>query len=124
MDTGLGAHLGELGHVSQVAREAEHTSHIRFGADGLLMHALNSVTYSRDVMLPALAQGLQKSGRTRREFTLRGTVFPVLGATDEAFELARVRLCVSALRFASSAPRMNSGPSCASALMGWWIDCS
>jgi probable F420-dependent oxidoreductase len=58
-------------------------------ADGLLMHSLNSVTYIRKVVLPALEQGLQNSGRTRSAFTLRGTVFPILGETEEEFELAR-----------------------------------
>jgi alkanesulfonate monooxygenase SsuD/methylene tetrahydromethanopterin reductase-like flavin-dependent oxidoreductase (luciferase family) len=58
-------------------------------ADGLLMHSLNSVTYIRDVVLPAIDQGLQKSGRSRRDFTLRGTVFPVLAETEEELELAR-----------------------------------
>jgi probable F420-dependent oxidoreductase len=58
-------------------------------ADGLLMHSLNSVTYIRDVVLPAIDRGLQKSGRSRRDFTLRGTVFPVLAETEEELELAR-----------------------------------
>lgn len=58
-------------------------------ADGLLMHSLNSATYIRQVVLPALAQGLQKSGRSRRDFTLRGTVFPILGENEAEFELAR-----------------------------------
>jgi probable F420-dependent oxidoreductase len=58
-------------------------------ADGLLMHSLNSVTYVRQVVLPALEQGLQKSGRPRSAFTLRGTVFPILGETEEEFALAR-----------------------------------
>jgi probable F420-dependent oxidoreductase len=58
-------------------------------ADGLLMHSLNSVTYIREVVLPAVAQGLQKSGRPRSAFTLRGTVFPVLGDTEAELELAR-----------------------------------
>jgi probable F420-dependent oxidoreductase len=58
-------------------------------ADGLLMHSLNSATYIREVVLPALAQGLQKGGRTRSAFTLRGTVFPILGETDAELELAR-----------------------------------
>jgi probable F420-dependent oxidoreductase len=58
-------------------------------ADGLLMHSLNSVTYIRKVVLPALEQGLRNSGRTRSAFTLRGTVFPILGETEEEFELAR-----------------------------------
>ena len=58
-------------------------------ADGLLMHSLNSVTYIRNVVLPAIDQGLQKSGRSRRDFTLRGTVFPVLAETEEELELAR-----------------------------------
>jgi probable F420-dependent oxidoreductase len=58
-------------------------------ADGLLMHSLNSVTYIRNVVLPALTEGLQKSGRDRRTFTLRGTVFPILGETEAEIELAR-----------------------------------
>jgi probable F420-dependent oxidoreductase len=58
-------------------------------ADGLLMHSLNSVTYIRSVVLPALEQGLQKSGRSRSAFTLRGTAFAILGETEEELELAR-----------------------------------
>jgi probable F420-dependent oxidoreductase len=58
-------------------------------ADGLLMHSLNSVTYIRDVVLPALEAGLRRSGRQRQDFTLRGTVFPILGETDEELDLAR-----------------------------------
>lgn len=58
-------------------------------ADGLLMHSLNSVTYIRQVVLPALEEGLQKSSRERRAFTLRGTVFPILGDTEEELALAR-----------------------------------
>lgn len=58
-------------------------------ADGLLMHSLNSATYISQVVLPALEQGLLKSGRSRQDFTLRGTVFPVLGETEEEFDLAR-----------------------------------
>ena len=58
-------------------------------ADGLLMHSLNSATYIRNVVLPALEQGLQRSGRERSAFTLRGTVFPILGETEEELDLAR-----------------------------------
>jgi len=58
-------------------------------ADGLLMHSLNSVTYIRNVVLPAVQQGLQHSGRPRSAFTLRGTVFPVLGETESELALAR-----------------------------------
>ena len=58
-------------------------------ADGLLMHSLNSVTYIREVVLPGLERGLQKRGRSRRDFTLRGTVFPVVAETEDELELAR-----------------------------------
>jgi probable F420-dependent oxidoreductase len=58
-------------------------------ADGLLMHSLNSVTYIREVVLPALLEGLQKRGRDRSTFTLRGTVFPIVGESAAEFELAR-----------------------------------
>jgi probable F420-dependent oxidoreductase len=58
-------------------------------ADGLLLHSLNSATYIRDVVLPAVEQGLKKQGRPRRAFTLRGTVFPVIAETEDELELAR-----------------------------------
>lgn len=58
-------------------------------ADGLLMHSLNSVTYIRNVVLPAVAEGLRRSGRSRSAFTLRGTVFPIVGETEEEIELGR-----------------------------------
>ena len=58
-------------------------------ADGLLMHSLNSATYIRHVVFPALTEGLQKSRRARGDFTLRGTVFPIVGETEEEFDLAR-----------------------------------
>ena len=58
-------------------------------ADGLLMHSLNSATYIRSIVLPAVLEGLQKSTRPRSAFTLRGTVFPVLGDTEEELDLAR-----------------------------------
>jgi probable F420-dependent oxidoreductase len=58
-------------------------------ADGLLMHSLNSVAYIRQVVRPAIEQGLQKSRRPHSAFTLRGTVFPVLGETEEELALAR-----------------------------------
>jgi probable F420-dependent oxidoreductase len=58
-------------------------------ADGLLLHSLNSATYIRDVVLPAVEQGLKQQGRPRRAFTLRGTVFPVIAETEDELELAR-----------------------------------
>jgi probable F420-dependent oxidoreductase len=71
-------------------------------ADGLLMHSLNSVAYMRQVVLPAIEEGLRKSGRTRSQFTLRGTVFPILGNTEEEFELARTAACQRIAFYAST----------------------
>ena len=58
-------------------------------ANGLLMHSLNSVTYIRQVVLPALEEGLGKRGHSRSNFILRGTVFPILGETEAELDLAR-----------------------------------
>ncbi len=60
--------------------------------DGLHVHPFNSPTYLRDVVHPAVAEGLQKSGRTRSDFTFTASVFVVMGDTEK--ELAEARQSV------------------------------
>lgn len=56
-------------------------------ADGLLAHAFTTTRYLREVTLPALQRGMQRSGRDRGDFQVACPVFVV---TDED-DAARVR---------------------------------
>lgn len=52
-------------------------------ADGLLCHAFTTERYLREVTLPALATGAQRSGRDADELTVNLGVFVVSGYDDE-----------------------------------------
>ncbi|MFQ5828307.1 MAG: TIGR03617 family F420-dependent LLM class oxidoreductase [Candidatus Methylomirabilia bacterium] len=57
--------------------------------DGLHVHPFNSPKYLRELVHPAVEEGLRKSGRDRRQFTFVSPVMAVLGDTDE--ERARAK---------------------------------
>ncbi len=56
--------------------------------DGFLAHAFSTARYFREATIPAIERGLQKSGRTRKEFEVTCPGFMVLGNTDEELEKA------------------------------------
>lgn len=60
--------------------------------DGLHVHPFNSPTYLREFVHPAVARGLQHSGRKRSDFTFTASVFAVVGDTEK--ELAEARQSV------------------------------
>ena len=60
--------------------------------DGLHVHPFNSPTYLREVVHPAVDQGLQTSGRKRSDVTFTASVFVVMGDTEK--ELAEARQSV------------------------------
>lgn len=72
------AAVGEL--MTEVAGEV---------ADGLLVHGFTTERYLREVTLPALGRGLEKSGRTRADVQLAYPGFVVTGVDDESTEAAR-----------------------------------
>jgi alkanesulfonate monooxygenase SsuD/methylene tetrahydromethanopterin reductase-like flavin-dependent oxidoreductase (luciferase family) len=51
-------------------------------ADGLIAHAFTTDRYVRDVTLPAIARGLERSGRRREDFQITCPVFVVTGRDD------------------------------------------
>jgi probable F420-dependent oxidoreductase len=51
--------------------------------DGLHVHPFNSPKYLREVVHPAVEEGLRKSGRTRKDFTYATSSFVVVGDTDK-----------------------------------------
>ncbi|CAJ1579614.1 LLM class F420-dependent oxidoreductase [[Mycobacterium] wendilense] len=57
-------------------------------ADGLLVHAFTTRRYLEEVTEPALARGLQSSGRRRRDFEVSSPVFVVTGRDDDEMAAA------------------------------------
>ena len=59
--------------------------------DGLHVHPFNSPKYLREVVHPAVEEGLRKSGRARKDFTYATSSFVVVGDTEkERAEQARM----------------------------------
>ncbi len=51
--------------------------------DGLHVHPFNSPKYLREVVHPAVDEGLRKSGRARKDFTYATSSFVVVGDTEK-----------------------------------------
>ncbi|MBI4562728.1 MAG: TIGR03617 family F420-dependent LLM class oxidoreductase [Candidatus Rokubacteria bacterium] len=60
--------------------------------DGLHVHPFNSPKYLRELVHPAVEEGLRKSGRKRSDFTYVSSIFVVVGDTER--ELAGARQAV------------------------------
>ncbi|HXG03757.1 MAG TPA: TIGR03617 family F420-dependent LLM class oxidoreductase, partial [Candidatus Binatia bacterium] len=61
-------------------------------ADGLHVHPFNSPKYLREVVHPAVDEGLRRSGRSRADFTYVTSTFVIIG--DSEAEQARARQAV------------------------------
>ena len=57
--------------------------------DGLHAHPFNSPKYLREFVMPHIDEGLAKSNRARKDFSIFTTAFAVIGKNDE--EVARAR---------------------------------
>ena len=57
-------------------------------ADGMIMHPFSTERYMREVTLPAIEAGLDRSGRTLADFDLDYAPMLAMGATDESLERA------------------------------------
>jgi alkanesulfonate monooxygenase SsuD/methylene tetrahydromethanopterin reductase-like flavin-dependent oxidoreductase (luciferase family) len=55
--------------------------------DGVKLHGFATRKYLEDIAMPAIEEGLRKSGRSRRNFDVSGGGFIATGATEE--ELAK-----------------------------------
>ena len=62
-------------------------------ADGVIVHGFTTERYMREVTMPALARGWEKSGKSRSEFELSGPMFVVTGTTEEEMAKARAGTC-------------------------------
>jgi probable F420-dependent oxidoreductase len=66
-------------HMTEMAGEV---------ADGVLIHALTTERYVREVTLPTVERGLAKSGRSRADIELVYPAFVVTGDTEDAMDSA------------------------------------
>ena len=72
-------------------------------ADGVHVHPLNTVSYYRETLLPNLAEGASRSGKSQSSFTLFVPLFTVVGDTEH--ELTRSReVCRTMVAFYGSTP--------------------
>jgi len=55
-------------------------------AEGLHIHSFHSAKYLREVLHPAVAEGLHRAGRSRLDFTLRASTMVIVGDTREEIE--------------------------------------
>ncbi len=75
--------------------------------DGIRMHGLNTVKYTREVILPSLAEGAAKSGRSLKEFDICGVGFTITGP-DEASLQRQIRPTKKHIAFYASTPQYRS----------------
>ncbi len=62
-------------------------------ADGLIAHAFTNDRYVRDVTIPAIERGLERSGRSRKDFSITCPVFVVTGHDDASKAANREGVC-------------------------------
>jgi probable F420-dependent oxidoreductase len=58
-------------------------------ADGMIVHGFSTERYLRDVTLPSIEKGLEKSGRKRADFELSYPTFVVTGRDEKEWEETR-----------------------------------
>jgi probable F420-dependent oxidoreductase len=57
--------------------------------DGVRLHAFNTLTYLREVILPNIEAGARKAGRSLRDIDISGGSFIVTGESEEELEQAK-----------------------------------
>jgi probable F420-dependent oxidoreductase len=83
-------------------------------ADGMFVHGFTTERYVREVTLPAVERGLARSGRSRPDVELAGSVFTITGDSDE--DMAKAEAAVRAqIAFYASTPAYRG----VLALHGW-----
>jgi probable F420-dependent oxidoreductase len=61
--------------------------------DGFICHAFTTERYLREVTVPALERGLERSARTLADLEISGPAFVVTGSTEEAMAASRAGTC-------------------------------
>lgn len=64
-------------------------------ADGFLVHPLHTPCYLSEVLLPAIEEGLSRSGRSREQFQVATTVFAVTSPEEDLFVRSQIAFYAS-----------------------------
>ena len=72
-------------------------------ADGLIIHPFSNEKYIREVTLPAVEEGLRRSGRTMDDFEISYTPFLISGKDEKTFEASK-RAAMDRIAFYGSTP--------------------
>lgn len=75
--------------------------------DGLRLHPIATFRFTREVLVPAIASGAEKAGRSPSEIDLIGAPFLALGADEEGVEAAK-REAKQHIAFYASTPTYHS----------------
>jgi probable F420-dependent oxidoreductase len=68
----------------------EHILRLAGGlCDGLHAHPFTSAKYLREFLIPRVEEGLKKSGRSRKDFTIATTAFVIVGRNHDEIERAK-----------------------------------
>lgn len=57
-------------------------------ADGFIVHPFNTLPFLRELALPAVTRGLEKSARARSDFCLQVNAIVITGSSDEEYHAA------------------------------------
>ena len=76
-------------------------------ADGLMTHAFTTERYLREVTVPALERGLEKTGRKREDFAISHLLLTATGRTQEEMDVA-VKGTRDQIAFYASTPAYRS----------------
>ena len=71
--------------------------------DGFIVHPFSTAHYLRSTTLPALERGLERAGRSRRDFEITFPLMLITGETDDEMNTARFAV-TSQLAFYGSTP--------------------
>ena len=75
-------------------------------ADGIIIHAFTTEKYLREVTIPAIERGLEKSGRSRDDFEISYPCFVITGRDEK--ELAEAKVATKRqIAFYGSTPAYN-----------------
>jgi probable F420-dependent oxidoreductase len=71
-------------------------------ANGVIAHGFTTVQYLREVTLPAVQRGLEKSGRKREDFDVSLPVMVVAGVNEEAYQQSKLAVRSQVAFYAST----------------------
>lgn len=70
--------------------------------DGFLVHPMHSPKYLREVVVPAIGKGMNKAGRSRRDFEISSSTFVITGSDGKEIAEQREKIRAQVAFYAST----------------------